>query len=67
MNAPSSTITAATLTGMGLTVLWLVYGWLHWGPPAPEALVSASTTFLSALIGYVKKENVYPEGWKGQG
>lgn len=63
MNKPSSTITAAALAGTAVTLLWMVYGWLALGPPVPEALVSLSTTFVSAVVGYLKPENVYPEGF----
>jgi hypothetical protein len=67
MNQPSSTITAATLAGSAITLFWLLYGWLGWGPPAPEALVSFSTTFVASAVGYFKHEKVYPEGWKERG
>lgn len=60
MNRPSSTITAATLAGMAVGLWWLVYNWLALGPPAPEPLVSASATFISALVGYFTPERVLP-------
>ena len=58
MNKPSSTITAATLAGLGMTMLWeLVMQFsttVDWRP----TLVAGSVTFVSALVGYFKKENV---------
>ena len=64
MNQPSSTITAAALAASGMTLFWLLYAWLQWGPAAPEAVVAFSTGFASTLVGYFKRETVYPEGWK---
>lgn len=58
LNQPSSTITAATIAGMGMTMLWeLLYQFtaVDWRP----ALVSGSVVFVSSLFGYLKKENVY--------
>ena len=58
MNKPSSTITAATLAGMGMTVLWGAVK--TWKPELmlDPMLVSGSTTFAAALFRYFKKENV---------
>jgi len=58
MNKPSSTITAAGLAGMGMTVLW---GAVKTWKPELEldpTLISGSTAFVSAVVGYVKRENV---------
>ena len=58
MNKPSSTITAATLAGMGMTVGWeLVMQFNLIGPVRP-ALIAGSVAFVSALFGYYKKEKV---------
>lgn len=60
MNKPSSTITAATLAGMAVSLFWLVYNWLALGPPAPAELAAASATFASAVVGYITPESVLP-------
>lgn len=60
MNQPSSTITAATLAMMGLTLLWEIAA--QFGLEVRPTLVAASVTFAGALCGYFKKENVYPNG-----
>lgn len=60
MNQPSSTITAAFLTGSGLTLFWEILA--QYGYEARPTLVAASVTFISALVGYFKRENVYPNG-----
>ena len=58
MNKPSSTITAATLAGMGMTLAWeLVMQFNIIGPVRP-ALIAGSVTLVTALVGYFKKENV---------
>lgn len=62
MNQPSSTITAAFLAGMAMSLFWLVYSWLHLGPDATPEIVSVSTTFVSTLVGYLKPERVYANG-----
>jgi hypothetical protein len=57
MNRPSSTITAATLAGFGMTFFWelvMQFSTMDWRP----TLVAGSVTFVSALAGYIKKENV---------
>jgi len=57
MNRPSSTITAAALAGMAMTVLWgLVSTFTEYS--VDPMLVSGSVTFATALVGYFKKENV---------
>jgi|15BtaG_2_1085339.scaffolds.fasta_scaffold26907_2 hypothetical protein len=59
MNQPSSTITAAALAGMGMTLLFELL--IQFDVLQPRAtLVAASVTFVSALAGYLKKENVLP-------
>jgi hypothetical protein len=57
MNKPSSTITAATLAGMGIALVWELVGTFTEIEPS-AGLISASTVFVSALVGYFKKENV---------
>jgi len=54
---PSSTITAATIAGMGMTVVWELVSQFTSIEVTPS-LISASTVFVSALAGYLKKENV---------
>jgi len=57
MNKPSSTIQAASLAGMGMTLFWeMVIQFTDTDPRA--TLVAASVAFVVALVGYVKKENV---------
>ena len=57
MNQPSSTITAATLAGMGTAVAWeLVATFTE--VELSAGIVAASTVFVSSLVGYFKKENV---------
>jgi len=58
MNRPSSTITAATLAGMGMTMAWQLVMYLEVIPPPPPSMIAASVTFVSALVGYYKKETV---------
>jgi len=59
MNRPSSTITFAGLTGMGMTVVWgAIKTWMPEIDLDPM-LVSGSTAFASAAVGFFKKENVY--------
>ena len=58
MNAPSSTIKAATLAGMGMTVLWeLVMQFNLMGTVRP-ALIAGSVALVTAVVGYYKKEVV---------
>ena len=58
MKQPSSTITAATLAGMGMTLLWeLVMQFNLMGPVRPS-LIAGSVAFVIAAVGYKKKENV---------
>jgi len=57
MNKPSSTITAATIAGMGMSVFWeLVATFTE--VELSAGMVAASVAFVSALVGYFKKENV---------
>lgn len=58
MNQPSSTITAAFLAGMGVSLIWLIAA-EFFDVHASETLVSLSATFVSALVGYIKKETTY--------
>ena len=57
MNKPSSTIQAATLAGMGISLGWELLATFTAITLSP-GLVAASTVFVSALAGYFKKENV---------
>lgn len=57
MNQPSSTITAATLAGMAVAVLWELVATFTDYRPTP-GLIAGSTVFVSALFGYFKRENV---------
>ena len=57
MNKPSSTITAATLAGLGIALLWEFVATFTDVQLSP-GMVAASTVFVSALFGYFKKENV---------
>jgi len=59
MNKPSSTITAATLAGMGVSLGWELAATFTDITLSP-GLVAASTVFVSALAGFFKKENVLP-------
>lgn len=61
MNQPSSTITAAFLAGMGMSLAWLIAS-EFFGIQASEAVVSLSVTFVSSLVGYFKPETVYANG-----
>ena len=57
MNKPSSTITAASLSGLATTVGWgLITTFSVIEPSA--MLVSGSTALAAGLVGYLKKENV---------
>lgn len=58
MNKPSSTITAAAIAGMGMTLLWELVGQFSDADIRPT-LVAASVTFVSSFVGWRKKENVY--------
>ena len=57
MNRPSSTITAATIAGMGMSFLWELIATFTTVELSP-GLVAASVVFVSALVGYFKYENV---------
>ena len=57
MNKPSSTITAATLAGMFVTVVWQLMATFTDVQPTP-GLISGSTVFASSLVGYLKRENI---------
>ena len=58
MNTPSSTIKAATLAGMGMTVLWEVIMQFGIMGTVRPALIAGSVALVSAAVGYFKKENV---------
>jgi len=57
MNRPSSTITAATIAGMAMSVLWELVATFTTTVPTP-GLIAGSVAFVSALVGYFKTENV---------
>ena len=63
MNKPSSTITAASLAGAGVTLLWLMVDNFT-DLSVSAGLISGSSGFVMALIGYLKKENVMNPGDK---
>ena len=58
MNKPSSTITAATLAGMGMTVLWELVMQFNLVGAVRPALIAGSVALVIAVVGYFKKENV---------
>lgn len=58
MNKPSSTITAAALAGMGMTVLWELIMQFNLIGPVRPALIAGSVALISAVVGYYKKEKV---------
>ena len=57
MNKPSSTITAATLAGMGTALMWELVATFT-DVTLSAGLISASTVFVASFVGYFKKENV---------
>jgi hypothetical protein len=57
MNKPSSTITAAALAASGLTLIWGLVDTFT-AIQVGAMLVSASTAFVAAVFGYLKKEKV---------
>lgn len=59
MNRPSSTITMATLAGMGMAVVWeVVASFTEITPTA--GLIAGSVALVSGLVGYFTKETVLP-------
>ena len=70
MNQPSSTITAATLACLVMTALWGGLNMFFFPPfgftlsPELVAFEGAVSTAVVGVVGYVKKETVYPEGFK---
>ena len=61
MNKPSSTITAATLAGLGVTLIWELVATFT-DVTLSAGMISASTVFVSALFGYFKREKVLNVG-----
>ena len=57
MNQPSSTITASTLAGLAVSVLWELVATFSDVTLSP-GLIAASVALVSGLVGYFKKENV---------
>lgn len=58
MNQPSSTITAATLAGMAVALLWELVATFGPDITLSAGIIAASTTFVSAAVGYFKPERV---------
>lgn len=59
MNKPSSTITAATLVGMGITAVWALVDNFS-AITVSATVVSTTSLFGMSVAGYCKKENVLP-------
>jgi len=57
MNRPSSTITAATLAGMFMSLLWGTVNEFTPMDISPQ-YIALSVTFVSGLVGFLKKERV---------
>lgn len=57
MNRPSSTITAATLAGLAMSLFWGTLNEFSDLVISPQ-YISLSVTFVSGLVGYLKRENV---------
>jgi len=56
---PSSTITAASLAGLGMSLMWGTVNEFT-DIQISAGYVSLSVTFVSGLVGYLKKERVLP-------
>ena len=63
MDQPSSTITAATLAGMGMAVGWELLSQFTTLEPRP-ALVAGSVSLVSAAVGYFKREHVLEQKFR---
>lgn len=61
MKRPSSTITAATLAGTAMAAIWALVDNFTSLSVSPT-VVSTTTTFVSALVGYLKPERVLQAG-----
>jgi Co/Zn/Cd efflux system component len=59
MNKPSSTITAATLAGLSMTMFWELVQQFT-AVEIRASLIAASVALASGMVGYLKKENVLP-------
>ena len=57
MNRPSSTITSATLAGMAMSLLWGTINEFTALTISPQ-YIALSVTFVSGLVGYLKREKV---------
>ena len=57
LGRPSSTITAAGLAGMGMSIAW---GTINEFTPVEisPGYIALTVTFVSSLVGYMKRENV---------
>lgn len=57
MKRPSSTITAAGLAGLAMSLVWGTINEFT-SVTISAGYISMSTAFVSALVGYLKRENV---------
>ena len=62
INKPSSTIQAASITGLGMSLMWLLIPEFT-DYEASADIVAASTAFIMAVVGYFKKEKVLKSRW----
>ena len=62
MNRPSSTIQAASIAGLGMTLLWLLIPEFT-DYEVPQQIIAATTALVMALFGYFKKEKVLKARW----
>lgn len=62
MNQPSSTITAATLTGMAITFVFEIM--LQFGFEPRATLVGSAVALGGGIVGYYRKERVLAARFK---
>jgi ABC-type uncharacterized transport system permease subunit len=65
MNQPSSTITAAFLAGMAMSLVWAIAS-EFFGIKGSESIVSLSVTFVGSAVGYFWPETVHPDRFAGK-
>lgn len=58
MNKPSSTITAATLAGIAMSLIWGSVNEFT-DITVSAGYISLSVTFVSGAVGYLRKETTY--------